>query len=505
MTGGIAGGAALLGLRDLPFLSSLPAVTAAEAELPADSVRFDPEIEPLVRLIEDTPRAELLEKVAAHLRRGVSYREILAALLLAGIRNVQPRPNVGFKFHAVLVVNSAHLASQSSPAAERWLPIFWALDYFKSSQAQEVEEGNWTMGRVKEADVPPPDKARAAFAEAMDRWDESAADAAVAGLARSAGAGEVYEMFWRYGMRDFRSIGHKAIYVANSWRTLGCIGWHHAEPVVRSLAYALLMHVDGNPADRDDNADRPWRRNVKLVGEIRADWRAGKPDPKAADELLAALRQGSDEDASRKVVELLHRGVSPQSLWDALFCAAGEMLLAQPGIVSLHAATTANALHHAYLVSAVDETRRLALLQCAAFLTMFREAMKGRGAVNPARIDQLGPVALGRSEPGQAIEEIFADVSADRPRAIGKALSYLEKGGPPKDLIDAARVLVFLKGNDAHDYKFSSAVLEDFLHVTPAWRNRFLASSLVLLPGSGDRDNQLVQRTRAAFEGTRVF
>jgi hypothetical protein len=34
---------------------------------------------------------------------------VLAALLLAGVRNIQPRP-VGFKFHAVLVVNSAHLA-----------------------------------------------------------------------------------------------------------------------------------------------------------------------------------------------------------------------------------------------------------------------------------------------------------------------------------------------------------------------------------------------------------
>ena len=63
------------------------------------------------------------------------------------------------------------------------------------------------------------------------------------------GADAVYEQFFRYGMRDFRSIGHKAIYVANSFRTLDCIGWHHAEPVLRSLAYALLKHEGGNPAD----------------------------------------------------------------------------------------------------------------------------------------------------------------------------------------------------------------------------------------------------------------
>ena len=59
---------------------------------------------------------------------------------------------------------------------------------------------------------------------------------------------------------------------------------------------------------------------------------------------------------------------------------------------------------------------------------------------------------------------------------------------------------MFLKGNDAHDYKFSSAVLEDYYHASPAWRDRFLAASLFLLPGSGDRDNDLVQRTRAALQ-----
>ena len=72
---------------------------------------------------------------------------------------------------------------------------------------------------------------------------------------------------------------------------------------------------------------------------------------------------------------------------------------------------------------------------------------------------------------------------------------------PPKDLIDAARRHVFLKGTDAHDYKFSSAVLEDYGHLSPAWRDRFLATSLFYLPGSGKKDNDLVRRTRAALGG----
>src|SRR6185436_13772813 len=134
-------------------------------------VRLHPDIEPLVRLLEDTSRERVLEEVAARLKRGLTYREVVAALLLAGVRNIQPRP-VGFKFHSVLVVNSAHLASLSSPDSDRWLPIFWALDYFKSAQAQNVREGNWTMRSVDESKVPPSHKAKSAFTDAMDNWEE---------------------------------------------------------------------------------------------------------------------------------------------------------------------------------------------------------------------------------------------------------------------------------------------------------------------------------------------
>src|SRR5438034_3994823 len=179
-----AGTGALIGLGDLGFLSQLRPVSAAEAKLEPDIVRFDPEIEPLVRFLEDTPRERLLEEVAAKIRRGMSYRDLLAALLLAGVRNIQPRP-VGFKFHAVLVVNSAHLASLSSPESDRWLPIFWALDYFKSAQAEDVREGDWTMTPVDESKVPSSQQAKKAFMEAMDNWDEAAADTAVTGLART--------------------------------------------------------------------------------------------------------------------------------------------------------------------------------------------------------------------------------------------------------------------------------------------------------------------------------
>jgi hypothetical protein len=159
--GGVAWTAA-----DWTFLGTLPRVSAADVTAVSDRVQFTPEIEPLVRLIEDTPREQVLEKLASVIRKGTPYRDVLAALQLTGIRNVQPRP-VGFKFHSVLVVNSCHLASASGPDDERWLPIFWAVDYVKSTQAEERQKTGWNMKPVNEAKVPKGPEAAKVFAEAM--------------------------------------------------------------------------------------------------------------------------------------------------------------------------------------------------------------------------------------------------------------------------------------------------------------------------------------------------
>ena len=65
-----AAGGALLGLGDLGFLSRLRPVSADEATLDPKVVRLQPEIEPLVRLLEETPRDRLLEEVAARVAEG---------------------------------------------------------------------------------------------------------------------------------------------------------------------------------------------------------------------------------------------------------------------------------------------------------------------------------------------------------------------------------------------------------------------------------------------------
>ena len=208
------------------------------------------------------------------------------------------------------------------------------------------------------------------------------------------------------------------------------------------------------------------------------------------------LYAGSASDMCDQVVELLNKGVAPQSIWDGLLCGAGELLMRQPGIVGIHTLTTSNALRYAYETAGGDETRQLMLLQNAAFLPMFRQGMINRGKIGDQKLLELQPA---ESTADASMEDIFAKVSGNRMEAARMTLGYAMRHEDPKAFIDHARTLIFLKGNDSHDYKFSSAVLEDYAHISRPWRDRFLATSVFNLTGSGEGDNPIVDRTRAAL------
>jgi len=462
---------------------------AEEAKVGPEVVRLRPEIEPVVRWIEETPREGVFEKAVAELKGGLSYRSLLGGLFLAGIRNIQPRP-VGFKFHAVMVINSAHMLGQSAPTSERLLPLFWALDNFKNSQAQDVAEGDWALGPVDEARVPKPHRAREGFLRAMEDWDVDGADVAAAGLCRGAGAAEAMEPFWRMAVRDQRNIGHKPIFAAQSWRTLQAIGWEHAEPVLRSLAYGLLDLRGDRPGPVG-----PYEENLKNAGEIGPDWQVGRADPAATLALLATLREASPEAASAEAVRLLKEGVAPGSIWDAVLLFSSELMMRNPGIVALHATTSANSLHYIYGASGDETTRKLALLQAVGWQPLYRERIK---SPDPVRIDEIPDDAEVSTDP-EGIAALFDAVGRDRAAAAAETVSFLARGGSAQSLFDAASRMIFHKGTDSHDYKYGAAVAEECLIAhDPKWRPRLAAAAMYHLPGANRPDSPLMIRAREA-------
>jgi hypothetical protein len=436
----------------------------------------DLHLRPLLGLLEDSARENLPRELVQRIRAGLGYEELLAALSLATVRNVQPYPDVGFKYHSLMVLRAINAATQQLPSGDRWLPIIWAADYFKSAQAQERTSSGWHLPLRGAISVAKASVARRALIAALDCWDRDAADAAIVNYAHAAPLDEIFPLLFLYGARDLREIGHKAIAVANAHSLLALSNPAGSEAILRSTVAALQNADAGpNPAGSDLQADRPWRRNRRRLHQIQPGWKQGRNDPAARAELRAALYQVSQEDAGAVVVTMLRQSMSPDVIWQVLFDTAAEVIVMQPNILSLHAQTTANALHYAYSACGDEQTQQLMLLQCAAFIAMFRELVGARGS--DFNLEALQPVELHRSGP-LGLDELYADMSAgQRVQAAGKALSYLQTGGDTEVFIAQARHQCVYYADEVHDYKFAEAVFESYARFSnAAWRYRFLSA-----------------------------
>src|SRR5262245_53927517 len=319
-----------------------------EAEVTPGLMKFRPEIEPLVALFERTPRDKCAQMLVDQLRQDISYRQLMAALFLAGIRNVNPRPP-GFALHCVFVIHSAHIISLEAPADSRLLPLFYALDNFKASQERDAAQpsGDYTMRPIT-GSLSPSHRAKTEFAAAMEAWEPERAERAIVSLARDRGAGPVFEMLWRYGARDYRNIGHKAIYVANAHRTLNAIGWQHAEPVLRSLVLSLVDFGKDQKVNGYAFEDQSYLANARRVeasfARLPEALGFGGADRQAASDMLGALGDGTPGEASAGVdTRLMEGSAAAGSVWDAGHLAAAEFRMrARRGaaLASVHAVTS---------------------------------------------------------------------------------------------------------------------------------------------------------------------
>ena len=176
-------GTAAFGLADVPSLSGLAALAA---ERPTDKVRFGSDIEPIVRLIEETPRERCVPVFIDQLRRGLPYRRFLAAAFFAGIRKTRSH-------HDVYKIHSVHEVSMAVRPEDRLLPLFWAIDAFKQRQEDFPAPSLIEL----QSSLPAPEKAVAEFREAMQSFDLDRAEPALVALAHSQGARQTMEELWQ--------------------------------------------------------------------------------------------------------------------------------------------------------------------------------------------------------------------------------------------------------------------------------------------------------------------
>jgi hypothetical protein len=253
-----------------------------------------------------------------------------------------------------------------------------------------------------------------------------------------------------------------------------------------------------NPANSDLLPDRDGRRNQERLQTWCPPGFAGRVDDAVTQELLEVFRDQDSDAASQAVFEALKSGIAATSIYDAMFCFSAELTMRQPAIVPLHALTTTNAMHYVFRNANDVHSRAFVLLQNAAFLPRFRDEARRRGSLAERRIDDW------RSEPQETpgadktAAEILEKLGTQPMAAARDLFAHLSNGNSVYPFMQQAREMIFLKGNDSHDYKYSSAVLEDYFQVSQKWRPYYLAAALFKMRHAQEPTTSLIRRIQAA-------
>lgn len=476
------------GAAGLFCLSGTAALAGAAGRV--ESGRADPAA--LAERLCAAPASAAFDVAAGAIRSGADRGALLGAIFLCGVRDIRPRPH-GI-IHSVMMVESSFRLAESAAPGEAWLPVFWNLDDLKRAQESDRrDDGDWSLEPAPRPRGLGPVAARREFLAAMEAWDPGRADRAIVELLPHHDRASLYEIIWPLACRCYAFIGHKMIHAAQMERVLGRIGWPHAQPALRSLVMSALV-------SRDTAA---FERSRELAKALPARWLEGKEEPDQSRQLLRDLAVRSPRGAQDLVVEAFKAGLGPQTVWDALRLFGSEMILRRPGrsasagrtaLLPVHALTVTNALGHAWRSTRLESTRRLLVLQAAAWLASMRDDL-----VDLVGLSMSGP---GIEALGQSTGDDASDLAPMLERASpGHVRACLDREPAKRaGYLAGLRTALFRKGQEHHQHKYAAAMEEESGLVHARWSSRILAPAVDYLAHPADTETETYRRSIHALQ-----
>lgn len=454
-----------LGLGDLSGFLHLIAAGGTEPRKREWEVRYRDDIEPLVRLIEETPAEKCIEVIAQELKGGLSYQRFMTALFLAGLRN---GTDTGY-YHCIYMIHSVNQLSLAAPIEEQLLALFAALDVFKGWQARHADrQDNFGLCAIPKS-LPSVNQARAQLAEAFDSEDPDFAERVVIPLVRSEGRNRLFDLL---APHVYRGGGvHRWIQLSNSWRTLDVIGWQWAEPVFRGAARVLSQKLDWI-----ETWYRPRREKASRdYGPLPAGWAMPKPNVGLTRDLVELIREGDTETALSLIMKgLIRETAKAGAVWDALHLMTAEAYLREPEGNSTHANTGLNALRFGFDLCGDDETRLMIMIRALADLCGAYWVQRAKE--KPVKITDLTPQNIP-DKAEDAANAILLDAKTQQEAAV-KAFAFALRFPQSEAFWQLYRRLYCRKGDDPHDFKRLAAMWENADVVSPEWRPYLLAASV---------------------------
>jgi hypothetical protein len=394
------------------------------------------------------------------------------------------------------------------------VPVIWVLDRIGGGIDAARRNKEPVVAPRPNKPPPPADRALELYRAAMKARDPEAGELAAVSLARSIGVRQTMELLWEEACRDGDDLGHNAIRLSNSWRTLDAIGWEHAEDPLRYIVASNMK------ADVDDSTYVATReRAFVTMPKLPPDWAAGDGDEQATLDLYEEIRAARTGPAVRLACQQLVGGrVKVGSIWDAVHLGAME-LSARFDTRDLmrgwpvHAVTSTNALHFAFRTVMDARTRLLIVLQAVCWVSEKMTSLSiRRKRLRDIRITTLAPAEVS-ADPVEAAGGVFQLLPAkpdnrlpidklhrDRDDlACRRALALLKSAAGRRAFQAAALRHLNTKANNSHDYKYTAAAFEDAALISERWRPAFLAATVNVLHGPASDDAPVLREAREAL------
>jgi hypothetical protein len=441
-------------------------------------------LEPLVELLQETPKDKLLPLVVEKLNAGCDLKRLTAAAGFANARTFGGENYFGF--HTFMALAPAYQMANELPREQQALPLLKVL-YRNAHYSQEVG------GRKAEV-LKPMTPADAANPEdvhkAVNAGDRVAAERALAAIARTSPEDALDAAL--LGVEDNHDV-HTVVLPWRAYAMLDIVGRDHAVTLLRQSVRQCAKQCESM---KDRQAQLAAQR--KIVPELLEKHKLPKDSrgTRAADDswverLCATIQLGSQEQAGEAVAAALAEGFAPEHIGEAISLAANALVLRQvetwqgrgntipqrthgdsPGV---HASDATNAWRNIVRVS--NPRNRAAGLMLAA-MDAARSHSFTQGNKAPAYVKEPYPHAehlekVAAKTPEALLKELDGSIREnDQLRAMAVAQRYGELGGLARPVFDLLLRYAVSEDGRLHAEKYYRTVTEEFgtTRATFRWR-----------------------------------
>jgi hypothetical protein len=454
-----------------------------------DSLDFG-ELEPLVRLMQDTPIDQLLPVLAKQLKNGTELNRLSAAAALANARTFGGEDYVGF--HTMMALAPALHMSSELPAELRPLPVFKVL-YRNTNRIQE--HGGRASEVLKKATpaatFSPAGDGGQALRDAVRRVDVNSAEATFAALALTSPDEALNDVLAT--VEDGVDV-HRVVLPYRAWDMLGLIGKEHAHTLLRqSVRFCVKAELN----IRSSSSLEPRQILASTLDQHRLlgkELGSREVDDQWIDHAAMAIFEGTPKQAADLAGAALADGIEPDALGEAICLAANQLILRDFGrtpndevagkplgsvhgdSIGVHACDSANAWRN--LARAGNARNKTACLIMGAYQASRDRVDRGGDFLHWQPLPLPRHVAeFTTTHPAELLSYAETAIRGNmQAHACATIHKYGQLGHPARPVFDLMLKYAVSEDGSLHAEKFYRTVSEEFATTRPAFRWRHLVA-----------------------------